>query len=56
MKKVPQHWKKSSASNQTNTCVEVRADLGAIRDSKAPHVGELAASAAELARWIKQSE
>lgn len=56
MTKVPQYWKKSSASNQTNSCVEIRRDLGAIRDSKAPRAGELAVPAAELARWVKQSE
>ncbi|WP_433274244.1 DUF397 domain-containing protein [Actinosynnema sp. CS-041913] len=34
-------WRKSSRSGAATNCVEVRADLGAIRDSKQPDGPEL---------------
>lgn len=34
METVPDDWRKSSRSTQSDSCVEVRKDLAAIRDSK----------------------
>lgn len=36
-------WRKSSKSNSGATCVEVRGDLGALRDSKQPEGPQLVA-------------
>ena len=33
---IPASWRKSSASANAGNCVEVRGDLGAVRDSKNP--------------------
>lgn len=36
MTTVPDEWRKSSRSSQTNSCVEVHATLSRLRDSKNP--------------------
>jgi hypothetical protein len=33
---LPRTWRKSSKSQNGGSCVEVRGDLGAVRDSKNP--------------------
>jgi Domain of unknown function (DUF397) len=44
-------WRKSSKSNSDGTCVEVRHDLAALRDSKQPDRRELAAP--KLSAFLK---
>lgn len=34
---IPVNWRKSSRSQNGGNCVEVRNDLGAVRDSKNPN-------------------
>ena len=38
MMTVPVSWRKSSFSAQETDCVEVEGTLGAVRDTKNPHV------------------
>jgi hypothetical protein len=45
-------WKKSSRSTNSNSCVEVRQDLAAVRDSKNPGGPALALSPASVAGLI----
>lgn len=46
-------WRKSSKSNSGSTCVEVRHDLAALRDSKQPDGPPLTARLAPFIRNIK---
>jgi hypothetical protein len=46
-------WRKSSKSNSGGTCVEVRHDLAALRDSKQPVGPRLAVPLAEFIKDVK---
>ncbi|HEX6355876.1 DUF397 domain-containing protein [Actinophytocola sp.] len=46
-------WRKSSKSNSGGTCVEVRHDLAALRDSKQPEGPRLAGPVAMFVKNIK---
>ena len=46
-------WRKSSKSNSAN-CVEVRRDLSALRDSKAPGHALEARGLATMVRMVKE--
>jgi hypothetical protein len=45
-------WRKSSKSQATSDCVEVRGDLRAFRDSKAPHESTVVVSATGYAGFL----
>lgn len=46
-------WRKSSKSNTGGNCVEVRGDLTALRDSKAPHSQPLTVPVPDLVAMIR---
>jgi hypothetical protein len=53
MTTVPQSWRKSSRSQNTNSCVEVSNTLGEFRDSKNPEGPTLVGDAAALIAAVK---
>jgi hypothetical protein len=48
-------WRKSSFSSNGGDCVEVRADLSALRDSKNPAAPALPADVRRLINHLKQA-
>ncbi|GAB3463286.1 DUF397 domain-containing protein [Actinophytocola sediminis] len=47
-------WRKATASGgQGGDCVELANTLGAVRDSKAPNAGIVAADVRSLLSWLK---
>lgn len=52
---VPERrWRKASFSGQDTNCVEVRGDLAAVRDSKAPTAGSLSVSVDQLVIAVRR--
>lgn len=49
---LPANWRKSSRSQNGGNCVEVRNDLGAVRDTKNPAV-ELQVKPEQLLELVK---
>ena len=48
-------WRKSTFSSNGSSCVEVRADLSALRDSKNPAAPVLPADVRRLIAHLKQA-
>lgn len=53
MEQQQARWRKSTKSGAHSDCIEVRGDLGAVRDSKTPRGPVLAGDAAELVAAVK---
>lgn len=52
---MPTEWKKAKASNGGGSCVELRNDLAAIRDSKNVDGETLNVQVRALVNWVEDS-
>lgn len=50
---LPLSWRKSSRSQSSSNCVEVRSDLNAVRDTKNPGGPSIRVDMSELVRAIR---